>query len=139
MVFVAIDTPMATDSPPSPNEAAIDAAAVLASMVDRSSADTLRPVTEMTEPAAVSTPSMNAATSTAMRFSLAAPAPLSPAAMTPPEIATEPASTNASRSIWLVAATSSAPAAVMAVSCAYALTSIGSRARLTRRNRSGSA
>ena len=117
MVLVAIDTPMATDSPPRPNEAAIEAAAVSAVMVDRSAALMLMPVAEMME-RVVLTPSMNAATSVAMRFSLAAPAPLRPAAMAPPEIATEPATTKASRSIRLFAATAKVPAAVMPVSCA---------------------
>ena len=89
----AIASPIATETPIAPMDAAIDAAPAIERMLEPSSA-----VTSMRDaliPVAPS-PSMNALTAVAILFSTKTPAPLTLTPAPPPESATAPATTIAS-------------------------------------------
>jgi len=102
MVLVARETPMETDTPVSPaKEAAMEAAAASAEMVDVSSAARAMSVAEI--PVAPS-PSMDDSTSTPIQFSEKTPEPLTPTPTLPAAPMPTEAAMTAELMVWLASA-----------------------------------
>ena len=137
MLLLATETPIAIAAPTMPTEAAKAAAATSALMSDWSAAATVTLSAVISE-RVWSLPSMVASTSVTMRFSAAAPAPLTARPRyRPPATATEPLKISASIDWSPVALTDNVVPAVTGVFSMEACTSSGASSRLTSLKLSG--
>ncbi|OQB83010.1 MAG: hypothetical protein BWX88_03616 [Planctomycetes bacterium ADurb.Bin126] len=128
----ATPTPIDSDTPTSPTEAATATAPVKALIFDVSSA--VRLTLSASTPLSSLSPLTYACTRVAMRFPALAPAPATATPTSPPDSATEPEKTVASMVCSEKASSVRAPAASALESRMYACTPTGSEIRLVRRH-----